>query len=202
MKNQHKHNLLDWEIELRQEVQQYEFDFDPDAWNEMEQLLGKLNPVNTSTQATVTISTTKLIGIISIGFLLNWLILGLVVYQYKGEEHNPMEQSLPIPMEQKKDRVNMPIGQKEPLIPIIESHHEVPIQMFTNQVIDKMDTSTLLEQPIIEKRPTPAPFSLLNTRNIPLLKTLERPPDTSMMKIKLQKRKRNRKALFPDVIEH
>lgn len=202
MENQHKHNLLDWEIELRQEVQQYEFDFDPDAWNEMEQLLGNLNPISTSTQATVTIATTKLIGIISIGFLLNWLILGLVLYQYKGAESKPSKQPVPIPIEQKRDSINTIIGQKELMTPIIESLNKTPIHPPVNQLINQVDSLTLLEQPIIEKRPSLPSFSLLNTRNIPLLVVPKPLPDTSIMKIKLPKRKRNRKTLFPDVIEH
>ena len=180
-----------WEAEVRRVVETHEFEYDPAAWAGMEQLLGSAAPGPGSGTGSWWAKAWKwlLPSALTVGGLA-WLAL----QQYK--EPPSIQGSFPVSVtiEQQRQQPQPP----EPAAAAPATSYPVPL-METVQPLPVQPRLLAYPAPELPALPPPV-LSPLPSR--PLPKALY-PMTVEEEKIGLDfERKRNRKSLFPDVIEN
>lgn len=186
-----KKQLHDWEADLRQKVEQHEFDFEPQAWAEMEQLLEQASPGGSGSGASVLKGLWWKIGLsVFIG-----MAIALITLQWYPEEAGKPKPelssfSIPVPRPAEKAEENIKVPALNPLPTSIKP--PLPIGLSARS----MEGMT----PLPPVRDRIEPFEQLPTSAVNLQQesTYFEKPDWQPP---APRRKRDRKKLFPDVIE-
>lgn len=188
-----------WEADLRQKIEQHEFEYDPMAWTEMDQLLNQTS-LSGSASASSAIKTGlswwwQLALIIGIS-----TILGLLIYQWSKQDKAPetielssfsIPESKTIPSNE--DTIQLII---RPQIKTLTKLPTLNIKRIKNLNFYSLpDDVNINWSPNVLPKFEPLPVSPqpIFREQILELKGIENSP---------KKRKRNRKTLFPDVIEN
>ncbi|MEM1215728.1 MAG: hypothetical protein AAGJ82_08600 [Bacteroidota bacterium] len=191
-----------WEADLRRTVEQHEFDFDPQAWAAMEQLLdanaGDI-PSDSGKHWTAAKWWKWLLMGIAIGLGFFWLTKPTVTtppalssfsVQTRSNEPSP---ALTDARTDSSTLVQTPrVPTRPPSVPPPVANVDV--------VLDSTSNLPATPGKVTPLRPTPRVVAPLPSDNrIPLLTPKDRNPDFRIQTSPPQKRRRNRWTLFPDV---
>jgi hypothetical protein len=188
-----------WEADIRQKVEQHEFEYDSMAWAEMDQLLNQ-TALGGSTSASSALKTglswwwqvALIIGIST--------IVGLLIYQWNKREKTPESielSSFSIPESETVTTLEDTI--QTTTIRQLEALDKLPV--LDIQSINGWTVHSLPDNITISWRPnTPTVFERLPVYPQPVFR--EQQLKLEGIKTSTDKRKRNPKTLFPDVIEN
>jgi len=192
-----------WEAGIRQKVEQYEFDFDPQAWDAMEQLLdtsGSTSPDSGNGQTRWSWWKLMLIGL-AIGLLLFLLmrpnhIEDQLLGSFNVQISNQKTVSTSIsPTTGASDTTHIVITDLN-----LKARAPKPLSISTAPA-----TIAAPNEPEKMEAPTSRPKVLIvapleRSTEIPLLQRKDTPPDFKIQDPPPSGRRRNRRTLFPDVI--
>ncbi|MEL6656871.1 MAG: hypothetical protein AAFP77_25475 [Bacteroidota bacterium] len=195
-----KEQQYPWEADLRRQVEQHEFDYDPGGWAAMEEILdGGSVPVSTEAVATLHSSWLKWTLLALLGTAL--IILLLLRSPQKEQSEN-----LQIPgTEQPSGQEELPQDVPVPAISAVKEAEPEDHQSFVRPS-RKIEVLAPLPPPSFkEVKPLPARSDAYQTSPLPtiewtLLSDSLRTQDV-LPEPQLPRRKRNRKKLFPDVLD-
>lgn len=193
----------DWEADIRHKINEHEFSYDPVAWGKMSTLLDQplaTLPDTGTVSASTTIGTVQLWNILVIAAISLLTLATIFWYKHKNA---------PAPVLESWSVVTPPTEPKAALPATPQNQTTATDRQPTRTVIA---TTNLREEPLKtlpsppevhpNRRPVPKKIGLL--KMIPLPDTLTSTivaPAFQLPEIQLPPRKRNRRTLFPDVIE-
>lgn len=187
-----------WETELRQEVEQHEFDYDPSAWLAMEQLLDAGVPAAASTANASNTST-----------WLQWsmlVITGSALVLFLWHSYSVIEPPQEVPQEQE---LILPEKPPETAVPIPTTIAPDENEIESGELIIPPSREVERLDPLIthwkEVERLPSRENAYSSSLLPSVE-IELLPDSLtardvLPEVELPSRKRNRKKLFPDVLK-
>ncbi len=195
-----------WEADIRQKVEQHEFEFDPKAWEALDKLLDA-----SSSTASKPASNNNWL---SSGWklLLLLLALALLLYWLSRWQNTEVPLLSSFPTQETLSEIQPANITTAPLEDIEESSQSV-IQTQQQRPSNPITTPTAIEiteaqpttelTPITTSEPRPEPMivaPLESSQEIPLLNRQAFPIELKIQLPKKRRRRRNRGTLFPDVI--
>lgn len=194
----------DWEADIRQKVNDHEFSYDPAAWGEMSSLLDQVSLAAPNTGGNSTLATVgkiKLSSIIIVVLLALLAIAALLWYKEKNAPAPILESWSVVVPPPTPELVSPTTSQTQTVVTAPQRKRTFAAELPTPILPTNDDVQLVKEIPSI-RIPQKVILPLSRSDLPDTVTSTSASPSIELPEIQLPKRKRNRKTLFPDVIEN
>lgn len=196
----------DWEAEIRQKVNKHEFSYDPAAWGEMSALLEQTtaaasNPGHKAGQNGHTVLNRWMF--IAVAILVT---IALLFWNHQKNARSPKIESWSVPVAPPEEAIDASFSTPKNQMPIKIAERARDVFVDPTPSILPEELTMEVEEEIFPSRKDQGLCLPLPMPPLPkALKSLQPEVKTDLPEIRLpssSRRKRDRKTLFPDVIEN